>query len=619
MKNLSLTLYVDETSVKITEVVAPAHFRSIALSLPTPEEHGGIYALCIPTDAMYGYTGTATLPASGFAVITIGAQEQGTLSGEVSYPSALNIRADSVSETLSDLDAYLDGLHTDGRDGLVGDAFSPNRYAYRVYIGHDDDTVYLYAKFPLSTIVDTVLESFQVTATESTMGTDRVVTAVVDMTGVTEKTVRLKKTDTVTVDGKTVTLNSVVYKITLVKKTVYTMELSSLDKTYDGLPAAPAVKRIYAPETGEDYSPSAEELAALEFTYYREDGTSYTEMGTQPPKNAGRYKVSAVLHGETCTAFGEATFTISRRILTVSRIQNHLTYVSMAEHNTWTAPRDIDDPGTIILSGIIGTDDVSATAERVYYNDISIGYDMYKITLTGIVLAGADVENYETASTQRVFGQISYSLDGAIFRKKPGLPWDKFYPVDSLVPVSEDTADYHSPATDGVYDAHGDYVYARTQNRGDESSVYAVDISFGAMCFSYSRAQWNPDSMIYEELAGESRWNGFDGSNNAVSVTNRSNSPVYYAANCKIHFLHAAIGSSTVGIRADFYPENAAGSAVTGRFQLIPAATPGDTGSYGTAQEGRCYIRLSGVPQLGDSDHFTVVGSVTVTISRQAE
>ena len=69
IEQLMLTLYVDEGSVKIGEIISPAHFRSIALTLPNPEEHGGIYALKIPTDALYGYHGQATLPAVGYVVM----------------------------------------------------------------------------------------------------------------------------------------------------------------------------------------------------------------------------------------------------------------------------------------------------------------------------------------------------------------------------------------------------------------------------------------------------------------------------------------------------------------------------------------------------------------------
>lgn len=619
LEKLMLTLYVDDSSVKISEVTALAHFRSIALSLPNPQEHGGIYALKVPTASLYGYTGTATLPKSGYAVITIGAEEQGTISGEIEYPGHLNIKKDSVSETLTDLDIYRDGPHTDGRNGLIGGAFSENVFAYRIYIEHDDPAAYFYAKYPVEDNVTVNTEAIGMNVTEKQMGTDKIITATLDMTGVTEKVIRLKKTDTITVDGKNVTLNSVVYKITIVKKAVYKIELNTLNKIYDGMEVKPSILRLYSEETGEAYTATDAELNSASYSYYVQEGTLWTKIGTNAPKNAGTYKVSAAIHADTFTATSDAEFTISKRTLTVNRIQNPLTYVSAAEHAGWTAPRDIQDPGRIYLSGVVGSDEVSASAASVFYNDISIGYRVDKITLTEITLSGADVNNYETADTQKVFGQISYSLDGAIFRKKPGMAWDKFYPVDSLIPVAPGTADWHSPATGGVYNAHSDYVYARTENMGNSQSVYAVDIEFGAMYFTYSLSKWNVNTMVYEELVGESRWTGFEGGNNEIKVTNRSNSSIWYSPNAKIDYLHSALGDSTVGIKANFYADNSSsGTPITGIKQEIPAALAGDRNSFGSAVSRRCYIRLSGVPQLGDSDHFTVVGNVSVIISRSS-
>lgn len=619
LEELMLTLYVDDSSVKISEVTALAHFRSIALSLPNPQEHGGIYALKVPTASLYGYTGTATLPKSGYAVITIGAEEQGTISGEIEYPGHLNIKKDSVSETLTDLDIYRDGPHTDGRNGLIGGAFSENVFAYRIYIEHDDPAAYFYAKYPVEDNVTVNTEAIGMNVTEHQTGTDKIITATLDMTGVTEKVIRLKKTDTITVDGKTVTLNSVVYKITIVKKAVYKIELNTLNKIYDGMEVKPSILRLYSEETGEAYTATDAELNSASYSYYVQEGTLWTKIGTNAPKNAGTYKVSAAIHADTFTATSDAEFTISKRTLTVNRIQNPLTYVSATEHREWKAPHEIIEPGMIYLSGIVGTDNVSASAASVFYNDVSIGYSVEKITLTGITLSGVDINNYETADMQKVFGQISYSLDGAIFRKKPGMAWDKFYPVDSLIPVAPGTADWHSPATGGVYDAHSDYVYARTENMGNSQSVYAVDIEFGAMYFTYSMSKWNVNTMVYEELVGESRWTGFEGGNNEIKVTNRSNASIWYAPNAKIDYLHSALGDSTVGIKANFYADNSSsGTPITGIKQEIPAALAGDRNSFGSAVSRRCYIRLSGVPQLGDSDHFTVVGNVSVIISRSS-
>lgn len=609
LEALKLTLYVDENSVKIDEIAAPRHFRSIALSLPNPEEHGGIYALEIPTAVLTNQT----IPVDR-VIITIGAQKQGTISGEMAYPSHMNIDIDSVSETLTDLDIYRDEQHTDGSDGLIGERFMENVFAYQVYIEHDDNVAYFYAKYPIDDNVNVTIEPFGMTIDKQTIGTNNIITATLDMTGVTERVIRLKKTDTV--NGSSNPLNSVVYKITVTKKALYTIELNKLDKIYDGTAVKPSILRLYTEGTNEEYTATDAELNSATYSYYKQEGT---ELGATAPKNAGDYKVSAAIYADTFTATSETKFTIAKRTLTVNRIQNPLTYVSAKDHKDWTAPRDVADPGTIYLSGVVGEDKVSASAASVFYNDISIGYRMDKITLTGITLSGADVGNYETADTQKVFGQISYSLDGAIFKKKPGMTWDKFYPVDSEHPVGYPgtTVDWHSPATGGVYDAHCDYVYARTENMGNSQSVYAVDIEFGAMYFTYSKSVWDVNSMIYEKKEGESRWSGFEGSNNVIKVTNRSNTPIWYAPNVKVDFLHSAIGDSTVGIKANFYAENSSsGTPITGVKQEVPAATAGDSNSHGISASKECYIRLSGVPQLGDSDHFTVVGNVSVTISR---
>lgn len=612
---LMLTLYVDKGSVKIGEIISPAHFRSIALTLPNPEEHGGIYALKIPTDALYGYHGTATLPQSGYVVITIGAQEQGVLSGEIAYPGKLNIKADAVSETFTDLDIYRDALHTDGRNGLIGDKFMENMFAYRVYIESTDDTAYLYAKFAPNDTTSVDLEELSGAPLEVDHA-NGIVTATIDMTDLTEKVIRLKKTDSV----GTNTLESIVYKITIVKKAEYKIELNPLDKIYDGMAVKPSVKRLYSEATNDDYEPTEAELNSVEYTYYRQDGTAWTPIGAAP-KDAGTYKVSARIAAVSYNATSETQFTISKRTVTVNRIEHPLTYVSSAEYAGWTGTtHPVADPGRIFLNNVISGDDLSATAANVFYNNIEIGYKADKITLDGITLSGASAHNYETVPRQMVFGQISYKLDQAIFKKKPGQHWDKFYPVDSKDPVNPESEDYHSPPTtiDGnkVYDTHGDHVYARTENTGEDQSIYAVDIEFGAMYFSYSKSQWNPNTMTYEELADESRWTGFEGGNNCVTVINRSNRAVYYAPNVRIDFLHSAIGDSTTGIKANFYATNAdTGTIITGIKQELSAATAGNTATLGTASSQTCYIRLSGVPQLAESDQFTVVGGVTVTLS----
>lgn len=334
-----------------------------------------------------------------------------------------------------------------------------NVFAYKVYIGHDDNTAYFYARYAVEENVTTTFTSLDgLFLTQTSMGAVRIAVGTVDMTGVTERTIRLKKSDTVIVDGQVFTPSAVVYKITIVKKAVYRVELAELDKIYDGVPVKPNILRLYSEDTGVEYVPTTEELSSAVYTFYQAQGTTWTNPGTDMPKNAGVYKISVRIDAVTYTAVDELAFVIGKRPLTVNRIQNALAYVSFEDNMTWTAPCPIRNPGTIYLTGIVDLDDVSASAENVFFNDVALGYGTDKITLIGIILSGVDAKNYETADTQTVFGQINYSLDGAFFRRKPGFSWEKFYPVDSTEPVNDKTADYHSPANDGVYDTHGEYI-----------------------------------------------------------------------------------------------------------------------------------------------------------------
>lgn len=873
-----LVIDVTEESKEVRRVTAPAFFRSIAMTLPRPQEYGGIYALQVPTGSMDYTPGDDgyQLPESGYIVVDITARSHGTISGEFSYPSRGNLLLDMISDPLEDLDVYPDSSHTDGSNGLIGDAFLNSVYAYNVYIEHSSNVAYLYLSYRKAEGITNDLAADDVLDLKSEERDGWIyVTGRVDMTDLKQKVIYIMKTDTGEYDGSQKQLNSVVYKITIAKKAVYTIDLDNPGKTYDGAAIVTRINELYSgnktyavyhsivgtmkeyksgsfiytlpnttfsdakstygvklddgsdsiisvtssctvsvsdgilyynvlmtvgasesstgelnivyaqtrflfsvlPQEGEkpvvantslakevavaytdqtdtdrafylrsddrgrvtvdymgknslplfslfgdtavttvtstdsadhdeaekkakaaldagaasgswsyemiqartvtgdqtasvsvctyssgtgsntvreyasytssykraythtesgryhitastggDYTvfvPTPEDLSLVEYTYYRsKDNGATWEALASAPKNAGYYKVVAEIAAETYYASGEKIFEIHKRTLTVSRIQNAMTYVSAVEYTFWKAPHPIDQPGTIYLDNLVAGDGIIAISDSVYYNNIDIGYSVGKITLEGVTLIGdADViGNYRIAPTQHVFGQITYSLNGSIFRKEPGKPWDKFYPVDSLVPVDRDSADYHSPANaDGVYDAHSDYVYARTEGDGNEKRIYAIDIEFGSMNFSYSLTVWNADTLQYEQLNGESRWSGFDGQTNAITVRNRSNASIAYTATGQIDFLHSAIGDTDHGIRAGLYAENNRSSElITGKLQSVPAATPGDSKSFGTPGVGKCFLILSGVPQFNESERYVAVGKTTVTITTSA-
>ena len=220
--------------------------------------------------------------------------------------------------------------------------------------------------------VTTALTSLDgISLTQTDTGSFRIAVGTVDMTGVTERTIRLKKSDTVTVDGQVFTPSTVVDKITIVKKETCRIEMSDLDKIYDGVPVKPNILRLYSENSGAEYVPTTEDLCAAVYTFYEAQGTAWISMGTDVPKNAGVYKLSVRIDAATYTAADEMTFVIKKRSLTVGRIQNPLVYVSSEEYAAWTAPRSIPDPGTSYLIGVVGSDDVVASAASVFFNDVS--------------------------------------------------------------------------------------------------------------------------------------------------------------------------------------------------------------------------------------------------------
>ena len=381
----------------------------------------------------------------------------------------------------------------------------------------------------------------------------------------------------------------------------------------------PVIDRIVN-EAGETVSTlTQEELNRVQYTYSL--GTSTL---TGAPVNRGTYYVSAEINGTEFHAITGALkdFTISPKQLTVARIEKYLTYVTAEELKALEKAPEIKNPGMILLNGVVGADQVSVTATKVSYNDTTIGYGAKKITLEGVTLSGKDKDNYSIASTQTVFGQISYRLNDAIFRKPDGSTvWDKFYPVDSPDPVT--TPDDHSPyyPVDNVFHSHVDFVYARTEGEGESGKVVALDVVFGNMQFIYTEKVWNPTTMEYEESPNQqSYWVGFDGANNSVTVINRSNREVSCSVSATIDYLHGSHGDSTHGIRAGVYETNAdtvtTADDVSGTPRTVAAATPGDETKYGTVGEKTFYIRLSGIPALDEGTSYTPVGRLTLTFSQ---
>lgn len=628
-----MTLYADETSKETGRVVARKHFKSIAMTLPDPALHGGIYALEIPTSQLVSVPDGVTFPKSEKVHIAISAVTPGNIWGEIDYPFSYNMKLDAVSSPFENLDVYPSADWQGRDDGYIGNKYSESLFAYKVYIESDAIETYVYAMFVMEDGVtytvklDNVLQTIE-TETKTVDGVTVKIGRImmkVSMAGLTRKVLQLEKQDT----NNTVAAHSIIYKITINRKATYTLSLKDLSKTYDGNPVVPSVEAVLngSGATAEKVTVPDEDLKSATFTY----GVGTTTGLTEAPKDANNgengYSVTATINTETYTATGTAYFSIYKRQLSVTRIGNYLLYVKSSDYEKWkdqgTYP--ISDPGAIFLSGLVKNESVTLTHGNVYYNDLSIGYGATKITLENVQISGDAAKNYTIDQTQTVFGQINYSLDGAIFRSEDGGSWDKFYPIDSENPVNGTSADYHSPKNaDGSYTSHAEYVWARTQGGGTAQAVYAMEIEFGAMYFNYTKEVWNTDSMKYEQAEnGESFWIGFDGKNNCVTVVNRSNAAIFCNVKPEISFIYASHDGGQSGIVAKVYTKNEANTnylvTETEDVEVSKATPPETVTGTGTATRQSFYLILSGNPQSGNTDRYIAVGDMIVTVKKSSD
>ena len=624
----NMTLYADSSSIEISTVVARKHFKSIALTLPDPTEHGGLYALEIPTSQILNPPTGVELPENIY--ITITALTTGNIWGEIDYPFHYNMKLDAVSASFANLDVYPDSSWKDRDDGYIGAKFSESLFAYTAYIEHDATEAYLYVMFVMedgieySIKLDNVAQSIQ-TETRTTGDIETkfgYVMIKVSMLNTSQKVLQLEKQDT----SDTVTAHSIIYKITIIRKASYVISLKDLNKTYDGNKVSPVIEAVLngSGATAEEVTVTDEELKSATYTYSNGNTSGLTDA----PKDAGTYTVTATIRAQSYTATGTLDFTIHQKSLQVSRIEKYRLYVSSKEYKTWAGTtHPITETGAIYLSGLVSGESVTLTHGNVYYNDIKIGYGANKITLEDLQISGDAAKNYTIASTQTVFGQISYSLDGSIFRSIDGTTWDKFYPTDSTTPVDDTSADYHSPKnTDGYYTSHAEYVWARTQGSGTSGAVYAVEIEFGAMQFNYTKEVWNTSDMKYVKAEdGKSYWIGFNGENNRVTVINRSNVGITCNVEPSISFIYASHDNGKSGIVAKVYTEKEGSGTPVEKTTAIPIAkaTPPErivTGNEkGTPTMQSFYLFLSGNPQSGNTDNYIAVGDMTVTIRKSSD
>ena len=366
-----------------------------------------------------------------------------------------------------------------------------------------------------------------------------------------------------------------------------------------------------------------EQVSLVFYQTHKADGTPMEKTPLEKgiiPTDVGTYSVEAEIRTTTYNASGSKSFTIQRREVRVQQITNWLLYVKTPPTESTLA---ITEPGAIVLENVVSGDDVSLSVDaangKVYYNETGLNYAPDKITLQDATLVGERAFNYrlhyDDGARVRifVFGQIALDVQGSTFRKTAEGSWRKYYPQSDGDPVgtANNPADYHSPAIDGVYRAHSEYVRARTVNH-NSGTRYAVDIEYGAMQFGYYRGVWDVNTLSVVETA-ESFWAGMDGQNNRIILTNYSNAEVYYKVSAKIKSFYAEI-DEVRGIRAKITPD-ADGKEGMATWTSVAAATPGDSVNNGSSGSGECFLFLSGVPQMQESSTYIEIGTITVTLS----
>lgn len=236
--------------------------------------------------------------------------------------------------------------------------------------------------------------------------------------------------------------------------------------------------------------------------------------------------------------------------------------------------------GTITVSG----GNVKATAGEYATNAIGAGYHASSGTLTDgegnsvslvtITLAEAT----EAIPVTAIEDAENYGLNDVCT-----LDTNKLY-----IYLPSDTNPTAVTAADGRYKGTLSSNRTGTFTRG-QSDVICVEITWGAMEFTYTDGVWNPETLTY--AAGG--WKAADGSD-GITVKNTGTKDV------TVSYEYEQNGISVSGVSGSFADEN--GAAVTGARKLA------------VGEEKKTYLKLEGKPEnVPDSGSFPL-GAVTVRI-----
>ena len=329
----------------------------------------------------------------------------------------------------------------------------------------------------------------------------------------------------------------------------------------------------------------------LEYSYYRLDEQDKETLLAEAPSSAGKYRFEARGTTDAYDAVGVLEFTISQRPLTITGVENY----RKAYDGTTNPPEG--GVGEIYFENLVEGDTVRIEAANVGYKTSETGSGTDYLKLAGVRFDGSvgeDWRNYklvtEADQTVSVYGEIYYRTDEApIFIKgeNDDDPWRKYYPTDSTEYKESNKMDIA--------------VRASTKNKGEEGGVYAFDMDFGDMKFSFTRSVWDPQTHGYIPYENGA-WAGYDGDNNRISITNRSNKAIKAKFSADIDF------PVDLGGLEGYFSESAEQTGTQIAESVIDRAQEG-----GTAGGKDVYFYFNDqAPQMEESTYYVPIGTLTV-------
>ena len=271
-----------------------------------------MYALTVPVE---GVSSSEEKPKTdSFISITVDAREQGTQSGVVEYPSLHNLNLDNKAGPFTDLDVF----DQNSTIGLIGNSYMPNVYAYTVYIDAASTEATLYAKWTNNNSKIYLDDKEQ---TVSGTGSEREASFTIDMSGVTQKTVRLKKID------NNYSLGAVSYKITIIKKGEYELIFDDPSKEYDGKPVTVTPLGVYKPNTfdvghvpDESVDTTPKQTPPEDTDYGWNEGSMY--LASSGNWNATYYIINVSTRAEVYVVSSSSSETVIQYVLHI-RVSNN--------------------------------------------------------------------------------------------------------------------------------------------------------------------------------------------------------------------------------------------------------------------------------------------------------